>query len=126
MNVDFGVPVFIYMQYSPANFLFSLTFNEEELEPYNIPDGTPDIHFKTVSVMGDIIVNFIGFGEPGFHPAVPTGTRITYGCPDGLKFESDWYRLPRVTVECDSNGLILPPQNWEHCIDRESQKSDPC
>ncbi len=55
----------MYVDYSPGNFLFSVEFNGEAVPDYNIPDGTPDIVFKTVEVTGDIIINYIGFGEPG-------------------------------------------------------------
>lgn len=55
----------IYVSYSAADFLFGLTFNGDALEDYKLPSGTLDIEFAGIRIEGDVVINFVGFTEPG-------------------------------------------------------------
>ncbi len=67
MDVDYGAPVRMYIDYNFATQKFSLSYRDAGPFYFSIPDidARPELQFNTVEVEGDIDLNFIGFGPMG-------------------------------------------------------------
>ena len=44
--------------------------------------------------------SFAGFGSANMKPAPPVGFNLTFICPQGQVFESDWLAMPFVMMTC--------------------------
>ena len=48
--------------------------------------------------------SFAGFGSANMKPAPPVGFNLTFICPQGQVFESDWLAMPFVMMTCQVNN----------------------
>ena len=53
-------------------------------------------------------------------PGLAIGLNVTYSCPDGQVFDSDWFATPRVRLTCQQNGAF-DSQDWQEarCVLRK-------
>ena len=53
-------------------------------------------------------------------PGLAIGLNVTYSCPDGQVFDSDWFATPRVRLTCRQNGAF-DSQDWREarCVLRK-------
>ena len=65
INTEYGSPFVMSISYSPENFYFRITFNNDVLDDYELPSGTADISFSGINILGSVSVSFVGFTEPG-------------------------------------------------------------
>ena len=47
---------------------------------------------------------YAGFGSANMKPAPPVGFNLTFWCPQGQVFESDWLAMPFVMMTCQVNN----------------------
>ncbi len=125
ISTDYGKPFQLTAQYNAADFSFSFTFNGFSFY-FDIPEGTADIDFESVTISGSVEVTFIGFTEPDSITAVPVGTIVKYQCPELHVFENDWDRKPVVLLTCKDDGLFQQSTDWSKCIYRKCYYLLPC
>ena len=53
-------------------------------------------------------------------PGLAIGLNVTYSCPDGQVFDSDWFATPQVRLTCQQNGAF-DSQDWQEarCVLRK-------
>ena len=56
--------------------------------------------FRLVRRWLHICFSFAGFGRANMKPAPPVGFNLTFVCPQGQVFESDWLAMPFVMMTC--------------------------
>jgi len=125
VSVDFGSAFLLYVGYDLATYKFDVKWNDKQLGAYVIPATDTDLIFSKVHAFGGMTINYIGFGPKGFNPAIPVGTKVTYGCPEGYFFLGDIYRLPIVPLVCEDDGQLPVPDVWPTCYDREDENEIP-
>ncbi len=73
------------------------------------------MHSAIIAMMHNLTIVIIFLD---YSPAVPTGTVITYKCPEFHVFEDDYLRQPILRIECKEDGSFNAPETWSKCINR--------
>lgn len=60
MQIDAGAPFKLEVAYLPEKFEFQLTFNDESLARFKIPDSLPDLEIESLILTGDVDMNYVG------------------------------------------------------------------
>ena len=58
------------------------------------------VMFRLVRRWLHFCFSFAGFGSANMKPAPPVGFNLTFVCPQGQVFESDWLAMPFVMMTC--------------------------
>ena len=84
---------------------WGLQVNEDEPYPHmmhRIPVDTLD----TIQVKGSSLISFAGVVPSDLEPSsfFPVGFNLTYECPEGMVFETDWFANPVIRLTCQQSG----------------------
>ena len=120
VTLDLGDHFTLTIDYVPEEGVFKIQLRGELVAEYDVAQSGPELEFGSVTVTGDMEVNYAGFSLPAYNPTVPIGTSILFKCPYGELFEDNYSVLPQVRIQCQDDGQFTgEPQTWPKCVDRE-------
>ena len=98
-----------------------LTVNDEPPYQTFFHKFSPSL-IKTLKVQGKVEISYVGIGSQseGLSSAPPVGFNLTFVCPEGQVFSSDWFATPFVFMTCKEDGSFDEP-SWDEyeCVFRK-------